>query len=101
MEGESANNRRQVRVRTGAGVTKWAAECKATRKQCRCYACREGIEHRSVRVRSAANAGATLYWFHPACIEGGLGPFWRDFFGADVPRRAEGLLRPTGHVQQG
>ena len=62
--------------RSGVRVAKWYAESKADRHACSCRAsnCRGNIEQRSVRVRSAANT-STRMWYHPGCVEGGLGPY--------------------------
>ncbi len=75
-DAEGPNNTRGRVGRPGVRVTKWVAESKADRRSCTCTAagCRGNIEQRSVRVRSAANT-RNSQWYHPGCVEGGLGPF--------------------------
>ena len=62
--------------RRGLRIMQWYAEAKRNRQPCACRAqgCGGNIDQRSVRVRSAANT-TNCQWYHPACVEGGLGPF--------------------------
>ena len=72
--GEANPGNRQAAQRSGLRVTKWFVESKANRQSCCCTACKSNIEQRSLRVRSAGNTRNSK-WYHPACVEGGLGPF--------------------------
>ena len=75
-EEEALGGARRAAARRGLRVTTWAVESKANRQSCACKApgCRENIGQRSLRVRSAANT-SNPQWFHPGCVEGGLGAF--------------------------
>ena len=72
-EGDGAN---RTGLRSGVRVATWFVESKANRQACTCKAlsCRSILDHRCLRVRSATST-RNYQWYHPACVEGGLGPF--------------------------
>lgn len=55
----------------------WLAEVMPHRRMCACHgaACKTGFAKGDLRVCNAEGALAHRKWYHPACIEGGLGPF--------------------------
>ena len=82
-------------ARRGARITRWFVDVKSDRRSCTCWAgaCREPFQQQDLRVRSAANT-VSPKWYHPGCVEGGLGPF-TDVEGSEgLPAEKQDELRP-------